>query len=297
MNTRTASASGRAPWVLSILLLAASAVASGTALAMPELLHGPAVMVGSARGTALVVLVLAIPILAGSMAMATARAGGLVAVVGWIAALVFITYQAWMFLFALPFNGLFLVYAAMLGFGFWGLVALLVGLPAERLAGAAGPRMPVRLLSGWMVASCVAFYALWLRNVVPALFDSEAPAFLDGTGMVTATNYVLDMALFLPFTIVAAVALWRRSAWGVVVGGAMLVVLVLESVAIGVDQWVGAAADPASPVASASVTPMFLALAAIGAVMVGLWYRGTERTVGRGSAPTATPLGSPATGR
>ncbi len=272
--------------VLSGLLLIAAALACVTALAMPELIHGPAVMVGSMRGTAGVVLVLAIPMLV--VAMGTARRGGLVAVIGWIAGLVFITYQAWMFLFAVPFNGLFLVYVAMLAFGFWGLVALLAELDPDRFAAPPGPRMPVRLLVGWMVVSCVAFYGLWLRNVVPAMFDSAAPAFLEGTGMVTGTNYVLDMALFLPFTILSAVALWRRTPWGVVVGGAMLVVLVLESIAIAVDQWVGAAADPASPVASAAATPMFAVLAAIGVVMVGLWYRGAVAARPRGSSASAS---------
>lgn len=295
MNKRTSSALGPAARILSVLLLAAAAVASVAAIALPELIHGPAAMVGSMRGTALVVLVLAIPMLV--VGMATERRGGLLSVVGWVAGVVFISYQAWMFLFAVPFNGLFLVYVAMLAFGFWGLVTLLLAMPVERFAGVAGPRMPVRLLAAWMVASCVAFYGLWLRNVVPALFDSEAPAFLEGTGMVTATNYVLDMALFLPFTILAAVALWRRTAWGVVVGGAMLVTLVLESLAIAVDQWVGAAADPASPVVSAAVTPMFLVLAAIGAVMVGLWYRGAGRGAEGGTAPSATTTPTVAAGR
>jgi hypothetical protein len=279
--------------VLSGLLLVASTVACVSALAMPDLIHGPAVMVGSMRGTAGVMLVLAIPMLL--IAMGTMGEGRLPAAVGWIAGLVFLTYQAWMFLFAVPFNGLFLVYVAMLAFGFWAILALLSRLAPARLV-AAPPRMPVRLLAGWMVASSAAFYALWLRNVVPASFDSDAPAFLDGTGMVTATNYVLDMAFFLPLTLVAAVALWRRTAWGVVVGGAMLVVLVLESIAIAVDQWVGAAADPQSPIASAAMTPVFAAVAVIGAVMVGLWYRGAtgapERT-GRAGSPTgARPAAS-----
>ena len=65
---------------MSLLLLVATAVATITALAMPDLVHGPAVMVGSMRGTALVVLVLAIPILA--LAMAAARGGSLLGVVG-----------------------------------------------------------------------------------------------------------------------------------------------------------------------------------------------------------------------
>ncbi len=279
------SRAARAPWVLSLLLLLAAGVSAITALAMPELIHGPAVMVGSMRGTALVVLALAMPILV--VAMAAARSGSLFGVVGWIGAVAFIAYQGWMFLFAVPFNGLFLIYVAMLAFGFWDLVVLAVGVPVDRYASWFAPSLPARPLAGWMVVSCVAFYGLWLKNVVPASLDSVAPAFLDGTGMVTPTNYVLDMALFLPFTIAVAGALWRRTAWGLVMGGAMLLMLVMESIAIAVDQWAGAAADPGSPVASTAVTPMFLAVALVGLVALGMWSRGTIRP----SAETASARG------
>ncbi|HEY6056493.1 MAG TPA: hypothetical protein VIV06_00600, partial [Candidatus Limnocylindrales bacterium] len=208
---------GRAPTVLSVLLLVATGVATITALLMPELLRGPAVMVGSMRGTALVVLVLAVSVVI--VAMASARQGSLLGVVGWIGGVAFIAYQGWMFLFAIPFNGLFLIYVAMFAFGFWGLVALLIRLPAGAYAPAFAAALPARLLAGWMFASCLAFYALWLKNVVPASFDSAEPPFLAGTGMVTPTNYVLDMALFLPFTTFVAGTLWRRTPWGLVVGG------------------------------------------------------------------------------
>jgi hypothetical protein len=296
MRTRTPAAiSGtqRTATVLSSVLVVASALACVTALAMPDLIHGPAVMVGSMRGTALVMLVLGIPLLL--VAMAYAGAGTLLGAVGWIAGLVFLTYQAWMFLFAVPFNGFFLVYVTALAAGFWAIVAMLRGLDVAGVADPPAATMPVRLLAGWMIGSSVAFYGLWLAKAVPALFASESPAFLEGTGMVTATNYVLDMAFFLPFTIIAAVALWRRTTWGVVVSGAMLVVLVLESVAIAVDQWAGSAADPASTVASAALLPLFLVVAMIGVVMVSLWYRGLERGTARGHRSRTTT--SPAPGQ
>ncbi|HYM85081.1 MAG TPA: hypothetical protein VEY67_13130 [Candidatus Dormibacteraeota bacterium] len=277
---------GRAPWVLSGLLLVVTALATISALAMPEILHGPAVMIGSMRGTALIVLVIAIPLLL--LAIGTVRSGGVLPMAAWIGSVAFIAYQGWMFLFGLPFNGLFLVYVAMFAFAFWALVALLVRVPAEGYASSFAPTLPARPLAGWMIASCLAFYALWLKNVVPALSDSASPAFLQGTGMVTATNYVLDMALFLPFTIVVAVSFWRRSPWGLLVGGAMLLMLVLESLAIAADQWFGAVADPASPVASAAATPMFIVIAGIGAAAFGLWYRGTLRVpAGRTTPATA----------
>ena len=267
---------GRAPWALSILLLVTAAIATITALAMPDLVHGPAVMVGSMRGTALVVLVLAMPILA--LAMATARRGSLLGVAAWIGSVAFVTYQGWMFLFAVPFNGLFLVYVAGFACGFWCLVAMLTRVPFGAYAASFTAALPTRLLGGWMIVSCLAFYALWLKNVVPATFDSEVPAFLAGTGMVTATNYVLDLALFLPFTIIVAAGLWRRTSFGLVVGGSMLLMLTLESIAIAMDQWFGSAADPSSPVASAAITPLFLVVAAISAAGLALWLRGTIRT-------------------
>jgi hypothetical protein len=264
---------GRAPWLLSALMLVATLASTVTVLARPELVHGPAVMVGSMRGTALAVLALGMPIVA--VAMAAARDGRLLGYVGWIGGVAFIAYQGWMFLFAVPFNGLFMAYLAMFGCAFWALVVLLLRAPVDRFAAAFAAAMRVRLLAGWMVVSCLAFYALWLRNIASATFDSEAPAFLEGTGMVTPTNYVLDMALFLPLAIAVAVQLWRRTAWGRVVGGAMLLALVLESLTIALDQWFGSAADPSSPVASAAATPLFLVAAAIGAAAFALWYRGT----------------------
>jgi hypothetical protein len=266
---------GRMPWVLSVLLLIAAGIAAITALAFPDLIHGPRVMVGSMRGTAAVVLVGAIPILV--LAMAAARRGGVLAIAVWIGSVAFLAYQGWMFLFAVPFNGFFLVYTAMLAFGFWALVWLSTELPFEAYAADFAPSLRVRWLAGWMILSCAAFYVLWLNNVVPASFEGASPAFLEGTGMVTATNYVLDMALFLPFTIAVAVALWRRTAWGLVMGGAMLLMLVLESIAIAVDQWAGAASDPGTTIASAAIAPAFLVVAAVGAVAFGLWHRGASR--------------------
>ena len=265
---------GQAPWVLSGSCCSAAGRRDHQCPRASDLLHGPAVMIGSMRGTALVVLVSRCPSSCWDGRRTPRPAPGFVA---WIGSLAFIAYQGWMFLFGLPFNGLFLVYVAMFAFGFWGLVTLLIRVPVGSFAATFAEALPARLLAGWMVASCLAFYALWLKTVVPGLFDSAAPAFLDGTGMVTPTNYVLDMALFLPFTIVVAVALWRRTAWGLVVGGAMLLMLVLESVAIAVGPVGWLRRGPRLAHRVGCTTPLFLVIAAIGLAAFGLWYRGTIR--------------------
>ena len=71
----------------------------------------------------------------------------------------------------------------------------------------------------------------------------------------------------------AAVELLRRRPLGYVLSGSLLVMLAIETASIGVDQWIGHAADPASPVASAAMTPVFAALTILGVVVLGSFVR------------------------
>jgi hypothetical protein len=51
---------------------------------------------------------------------------------------------------------------------------------------------------------------------------------------------------------------------------------VLECVGIGTDQWFGSAADPGSPISSATMTPVFAALALILALPLAYFLKNTD---------------------
>jgi hypothetical protein len=95
---------GAAYW-LSAALAVAAAASSLLTFTIPSLLRGTAVMNGSARGTALVVLLAGVPALACSMLLA-AR-GSAAAVITWLGATGFLLYNSLMFVFATPANRLF----------------------------------------------------------------------------------------------------------------------------------------------------------------------------------------------
>ena len=80
-------------------------------------------MNGSARGTALVVLLAGVPALACSMLLA-AR-GSAAAVITWLGSAGFLLYNSLMFVFATPANRLFPLYLAMLALAAWSAGALL----------------------------------------------------------------------------------------------------------------------------------------------------------------------------
>ena len=269
------TARGRgAMWLTLTFALIAAAASLGTLVL--GVLRGTAVMNGSARGTALVVLVAGVPILVG-LTLLTGRSAprGQIARLG-VAA--FLTYNAVMFLLGTPFNQLFLIYAAMFALGVASIIATVREIDLQTLPARFSAALPSRGIAVYILVVVVLNASAWLRNVVPAVLSSTPPAWLNGTGLSTNPVYVQDLSFWLPLMTVGAVLLWRRRPWGLLLAGVGLTMWVFESVAVSVDQWWGHAADPASAVASASVTPLFAALAIIGLIPVIVYFRNLDRS-------------------
>jgi hypothetical protein len=251
---------GAAYWLSGLLAVTATADALLTFL-VPGVLHGPAVMNGSARGTALVVVLLGVPVLAVSMALA--RAGSARAVLCWLGAAAYMLYDSVLFLFLIPFNRLFLLDVAMLALAAWSAGTVMWQTDVAGLAGRFTETAPARGVAVYVWVIVTANAVAWLSRIVPALIRGGPAVFLRGSGQPTNAVYIQDLALWLPLIAVAAVWLWQRRPWGYLVIGATLVFWVMESTAVAVDQWFGHAADPASSQASAAGTLLFGALALI----------------------------------
>jgi hypothetical protein len=261
-------------WV-SVALTATAATAAAATLFGEGVLRGPAVMNGSARGTALVALFVAVPILA--LSMVAAERGSARAVIAWLGAVTYLLYNAVLFLLATPFNQLFLLYVAMFALAVWSAATLLHRVDVPVFARRFGAALPARALAVYLGAVATLNALAWLVQVVPAVLSGGAPAFLAGTGLTTNPIYAQDLSFWIPLTAVTACWLWGRRAWGLVLAGALLTCSVIESVGVAVDQAFGHAADPASTVASAAVVPVFAALALVGLAPLYFYYRNLDR--------------------
>jgi len=253
------------------LLVAVAAGCAAATLSWNGLLTGPAVMNGSAKGTALVVLVAAVPLLAASLSAGPARSTA--AMVGSLGASAYLLYNAVLFVFATPFNQVFLGYVAMLGLSLWTLVLLLV----QAFAQPAHPTVRHRGVASFIGVVVVLNAVAWLARVVPALFDERPLSVMDGTGLTTSPIYVQDLAIWLPTFAWLAFELWRGTSRYLVPAAGALLFWTIESVGVGVDQWWGHHADPTSDVASAAVVPMFVLLAVGTAVALAVLLRSIAR--------------------
>ena len=243
--------------VLAVVALAASA---GMAL-FPGIFRDPAMTVGNARGTALVILIVAVPTLVVSMILA-AR-GSLRAQVVWLGALAYVLYNSVFFAFATTFNVLFLFYVAMFSLSLWSLVALLVRVDADGLRAHFAPSTPVRAIALYLLIIAALFAMTWLKDILPAIVGNTTPASLEGTEMLTSPVQVLDLSITLPLCVLAGVWLWQRRSWGYLLAGVLLVMLVIESLSIATDQLFGHLHDPAAPLGA---VPLFVVLTLIGLV-------------------------------
>jgi hypothetical protein len=258
-------------YVLSSLLAFVAASASALMWFAPGLLTGAPAMDGSARGTALVVLVAGVPLLVTSM-WATAR-GSARAMFVWAGSVAFLLYQSVLYALATPFNALFLLYEAMLALGIWSAVALISQVGVRRLPELFDERAPVRTMAVFLWVAVSLNAMAWLAAIVPALGEAASPAFLEGTGLTTNPIHVQDLAVWLPMMAVAAWWLYHRDGRGLLLSGAMLIAWVLEPLTIAVDQWVGVAADPTATYVSTDVIPIMLGLAAVMALPAFLFLR------------------------
>ena len=260
-------------YLLSGLLTIVALVASSVGALYPAIFRDPAATAGNACGTAIVILVVALPALAAGMAL-TAR-GSLRAQLVWLGALCYLAYNAAFFAFAVTFNSLFPLYVAALGLAAWALIALLTSLDAQGLRARFVTRVPRRAIAGFLTVITALFAAVWLADMLPAVMSDGVPDSLRGASMLTNAIQVMDFAFGFPLTLLAAVWLWRRRAWGYVLAGGALVYWVIEAISVTVDQLFGHLSDPAQPLATVLV---FAVLALITLVPAATFLRGQNDT-------------------
>ena len=248
-----------APLRMSSVLAAVTIVASLANLLVPDLLSGTAVMNGSAKGTALVALVVAVPLLVVSSSLA--RTGSNRALVVATGVTAYLVYNSVLFLFATPFNEAFLLYVAMLGLGTWSLVGLSLALSGrvDTLATDVPWWVPAYVWSVVLLNGTA-----WLARTLPATLDDDPTDWLAGTGLTTNPVIVQDLALWLPLMAWLGWGVWQARPTLVALASAGLVFWVVEFLGIAVDQWWGHQADPSSTWASSGAVPMFVGLALVG---------------------------------
>jgi hypothetical protein len=259
----------RLPAVLSLAFAVTAAIACAVTAFNPGILREPdPATTGSMRGTAVVLLVVGVPVLVGAVLGAVEHAprAGMV----WLGTLVYALYNAAIFAIGTSFTRLFPVYLLMFALALWAVVTLAMRIDHASLPEHVTPGLRLRFYAVYLLLMVAGTAALWLGQLVPGLVDNTVPTGLDKTSMPTSLFHVMDFSIVLPLMTLAAVWLSRGQGRGYLLTGAFLIYGILEAIGVAVDQWFAHIEDPSSPLGGIAV---FGALAVVSAIVAVAYFR------------------------
>ena len=119
------------------------------------------------------------------------------------------------------YNGLFLVYVALMSLSLFGFILAVMALDVARLPAHFAPTFPRRLIAGFVLLVGVTLALLWLGLIGPSLLAGTAPAGLDA--YTTLVIQALDLGVVVPTAILTGVLLLRRAPFGYLLAAVVLV--------------------------------------------------------------------------
>jgi hypothetical protein len=158
--------------------------------------------------------------------------GSIKALLVWMGALLTLLYAYVIYAFAAHFNGLFVVYVAIVGLAFYTFLSSVLGLEPERLGPHFVALTKARVVSAFLVLVAVLFAFLWLSQDIPAMLAGKAPQSVTANGLLTNPVHVLDLGLLLPAMLITVILLWRGKLLGSLLALPLLVFSILTGVGI-----------------------------------------------------------------
>ncbi|MEJ5963365.1 hypothetical protein [Pedobacter immunditicola] len=141
----------------------------------------------------------------------------------WIGLVGYIFYNFAFYLFGAVFNKFFLIYAALFSLSAITLISMLSKLNIQQLAGKFSNRVPVRFVSFYLLLIAAILLMVEMSMIIPFITSGRIPETIKLTEHPTSIVFALDLTIILPLSILAAILLWRRRAWGYVWAIIMLV--------------------------------------------------------------------------
>mgnify|MGYP001266104283 CR=1 FL=1 len=200
--------------------------------------------VAQMQGNDIVTLFVGLPLLAISFWMA--QKGSLRGHLLLTGTLGFFLYTYMSMCFGTAYNPLFLVYVALFGLSLYAFILSMLAFDLAQLPQRFSEHLPRRTIASFFVVLGAFLSLAWLGRIAPTLLQGTTPALENVTSMFIQA---MDLALIVPLAILAALLLWRRSAWGYLLASVAIMKFVTMGLAVsvmGLNMW--RAGVPTSPV-------------------------------------------------
>jgi hypothetical protein len=151
----------------------------------------------------------------------------------WSGVLVYILYTFIIYSFSVHFNRLFVIYCFTLGLSFYSLAWFIYSQGKTPFINEINRSIVAKATGIFFLILSLAFYFLWLSEIVPAIIDHAIPKGLTETGLVTNPVHVIDLSVILPGILITGILLLKRKPAGLLFAIIILTFFVLMNITIG----------------------------------------------------------------
>jgi hypothetical protein len=168
----------------------------------------------------------------------------------------------------LVFNALFLVYVAIFALSLVNLFLYLAQIDPDEVKAHVSPRFPRRFFAGFAFASAGIITILWSLRIVDIIRSGHFPPEL--VGLTSLETQAMDLGIVVPLSIASGWLLLKNHPWGYVLTALQLTFGFIMFLTI--PAWIVVPLVQDGKIQIVEAAP-FLALCAVGFVLVGLFLR------------------------
>lgn len=200
-------------YVFSLVIALLMGAASVAGLLYPADIYPTEELLESFVSNDVVNLAIGLPTLLGAMWLT--RRGKLIGLLFWPGALFYVLYNYTIYLFGMPLNGMFLLYLTLVALSVYTMTGLVASIDGKAVQQQLVGVVPERVAGG-ALAGLGGLFFLQVIVVIAGALINQTP--------IAAVELALHISDFLiaPAWVIGGVLLWRRQAFGYVVGAGLL---------------------------------------------------------------------------
>lgn len=156
-----------------------------------------------------------------------------IAYLAWAGVIAYTVYTFLIYSFSVHFNRLFIFYCLILGLSVYLLAWFMFNQIKNLQIISIGNKTAGNVTGLFFIGISLAFYFLWLAEILPAVIHDAVPAQLAETGLLTNPVHVIDLSVCLPGIFITGVLMLRRRQVAYLLAIPILAFFILMNITIG----------------------------------------------------------------
>lgn len=202
-------------FIFSIVLVVLTLLSTVLGLSLKDVYNDSPAFVTIWKSNDLITLIVALPLLIGSMIYYYKKAS-LKALLVWYSMIWYLAYNYAYYVYGAAFNDLYLLHLFIYTIALGVIVFGLVNFPIEQLKEAIKPSFKKKIVIGEMIFVSLGLTAIYVMQSLLYVFNDTLPAIITMSGHVTSVVFTIDMSMVVLVFVVGIVLLIKNNPWGMI---------------------------------------------------------------------------------